>query len=100
MQSGQPTFITLSEQGVLVCTEANQWHLPSAPVRPPIDPVGAGDTFIATLASMSAAGATAKEAATTAAMAAAVVLEKLNQTGTASPAEILDRYDLMLESHQ
>jgi rfaE bifunctional protein kinase chain/domain len=97
-RSGRPTFITLSEQGVLVCTDVDQCHLPSAPVRPPIDPVGAGDTFIATLAAMSAAGATAKEAAATAAMAAAVVLEKLNQTGTASQEEILSRYDLILES--
>lgn len=93
-QSGRPTFITLGEEGALVCAEGAHRHVPAAPVRPPLDLVGAGDAFIAALAAALAVGATPWEAGTLATLAAAVVVEKLNQTGTASPNEILDRYDL------
>jgi rfaE bifunctional protein kinase chain/domain len=93
-RSGRPTFVTLSEDGVLVCAEGTYRHLQAAPVRPPLDPVGAGDTFIAALAATLAVGATPWEAGAIANLAAAVVVEKLDQTGTASPEEILARYDL------
>ena len=93
-RSGRPTFVTLSEDGVLVCAEGTHRTLQAAPVRPPLDPVGAGDTFIAALAATLAVGATPWEAGAIANLAAAVVVEKLNQTGTASPEEILARYDL------
>ncbi len=97
-QSGRPTFITLSEEGVLICAEGTHRLQPAAPVRPPLDPVGAGDAFIATLATALAGGATPWEAGAAANLAAAVVMEKLNQTGSASPDEILARYDLSQET--
>jgi len=93
-RSGRPVFITLGQDGALVCAENQQHHLPAAPVRPPLDPVGAGDAFVAALAAALAAGATPWEAGTLANLAAAVTVEKLNQTGTASPEEILARHDL------
>ena len=93
-QARRPVFITLSERGVLVCEEATCTHVPTAPVRPPLDPVGAGDTFIAALAVALAAGATPCEAGALANLAAAVTVEKLNTTGTATPQEILARYAL------
>lgn len=93
-RSGRPVFITLGEDGVLVCAGGTHRTLPAAPVRPPLDPVGAGDTFIAALAATLAVGATPWEAGAIANLAAAVTVEKLNQTGTASPEEILARYDL------
>lgn len=93
-RSARPTFITLSEEGVLVCAGDTHCHLPGAPVRPPLNPVGAGDTFIAALGATLAVGATPWEAGAIANLAAAVIVEKLNQTGTASPEEILARYDL------
>jgi rfaE bifunctional protein kinase chain/domain len=89
-----PTFITLSEDGVLVCAEGAHRHLPAAPAQPPLDPVGAGDAFIATLTATLAVGATPWEAGAFANLAAAIVVEKLNQTGTVSPDEIIARYEL------
>jgi len=94
LRTGRTVFVTLSEQGVLVSSEEACERIPAAPVRPPLDPVGAGDTFIATLASTLAAGATPRESGIIANLAAAVVLEKLNQTGTASSEEILERFEL------
>jgi len=93
-RSGRPVYVTLSEKGVLVCAEGTQRVVPAAPVRPPLDPVGAGDTFIASLAASLSVGATAWEAGALANLAAGVICEKLNQTGTASPEEILARYAL------
>lgn len=93
-QSVRPVFITLSEEGVLVCTENEPEQIPAAPVNPPLDVVGAGDTFIATLAASLSAGATPWEAGAIANLAAGVTVEKLNQTGTATPEEIMARYDL------
>jgi len=92
-QAGRPVFITLGEDGVLVCDGQEIRQLLAAPVRPPLDPVGAGDTFSAALGIALAAGATAVEAGMLANLAAAVTVEKLDQTGTASPQEILARCD-------
>jgi rfaE bifunctional protein kinase chain/domain len=93
-QSGRPAFITLGDDGVLVCADGQHRHLPAAPVQPPLDLVGAGDAFISALTAALAVGATPWEAGAIANLAAAVVVEKLNQTGTASPDEILARYEL------
>jgi len=93
-QSGRPVFLTLGEEGVLVCTSNEQRYVTAAPVRPPLDVVGAGDAFFAALAASLAAGGNAWEAGAIANLAAAVTVEKLNQTGTATPAEILARFDL------
>lgn len=92
-QWDRPAYITLGEEGVLVCAEGQPRYLPAAPVHPPLDVVGAGDAFIAALAASLAAGATPWETGAIANLAAAVVVEKLNQTGTASPDEILARFD-------
>jgi bifunctional ADP-heptose synthase (sugar kinase/adenylyltransferase) len=88
----RPLYITLSEKGALVITESSQVHLPAAPTKPPIDPVGAGDTFISAIAASLAGGANPIEAGVVASLAAGVILKKLNTTGTASPQEILNKF--------
>lgn len=98
VRTGRPVFVTLSEDGVLVYAEEEARHLPAGPTRPPLDPVGAGDTFIAALAGALSTGATPWEAGELANLAAAVTVEKLNQTGTASPEEILARFEMASSS--
>ncbi len=93
-RTGRSVFVTLSEDGVLVYTEGQARQLPAGPTRPPLDPVGAGDTFIAALAGALSAGASPWEAGAMANLAAAITVEKLNQTGTATPEEILARFAL------
>lgn len=87
----RPCFITIGADGALLCREDGVIHLPAAPVRPPLDIVGAGDAFLAALGAALAAGATLEEAGNLGNLAAAVVVEKLNQTGTASPEELRER---------
>lgn len=89
----RPVYITLSSEGALLITESGFEKIPAVRMEPPIDPVGAGDTFIAAAGASLAAGATPLEAGIIANLAASVVIKKLNITGTASPREILGRFD-------
>ncbi len=92
-RANRPVYITLSEKGALLIDGDKYHHLPAAPTKPPIDPVGAGDTFISAVGASLAAGASPLEAGIIANIAASVILKKLNITGTASPKEILDKFD-------
>ncbi|MCD6289189.1 MAG: hypothetical protein J7M34_01705 [Anaerolineae bacterium] len=90
-RAGRPCFVTIGADGVLLCDECDVIHIPAAPVRPPLDIVGAGDAFLAASSAALAVGATLEEAGILGNLAAAVVVEKLNQTGTASPGELRER---------
>ena len=93
--TGHPVYVTLGERGVLICNGGEVRHAPGVPLSPPIDVVGAGDTFLATLAASLAAGTNCWEAGALANLAAAVVCKKLNQTGTAPPDEIWAFYNAL-----
>jgi rfaE bifunctional protein kinase chain/domain len=88
-EHGCPLFITFGERGCLVVAGGESHLVPAAPVAPPVDPVGAGDTFLAALALALAAGATPVEAARLGHLAAAVTIRKLGVTGAATPDEVL-----------
>jgi len=94
----RPIYITLSERGALLVTESAQYHIPAAPTKPPIDPTGAGDTFISAIATSLAGGAAPIEAGIIANLAAGVTVKKVNTTGTASPEEILSNFEEALSS--
>jgi rfaE bifunctional protein kinase chain/domain len=84
-------FVTLSEQGILAAEGEGggaTCHVPSLPLRGPIDIVGAGDAVTANLTCAQAAGASAAEAIAIANAAASVVIHQLGTTGTASPGDI------------
>jgi rfaE bifunctional protein kinase chain/domain len=91
--NGCPVFITLGSRGCLVCNQGKVNLIPAIRVPPPIDTVGAGDTFLASLTAGLVGGATPEEAASLATLATAVTIRKLRITGTASPEEILEQYD-------
>lgn len=97
LSTGRPIFITRGAQGCLVCAGGRAQTAPGVPAAPPIDPVGAGDAFIAALAAALAAGAAPLEAAFFANLCASVTVTKLGVTGTASPAEVLAQYDQWIE---
>ncbi len=89
----KPVFVTQGERGCLVIDGESVENIPALPVSPPIDAVGAGDTFLAALTVSLAAGASNTEAASFACLASAVTIRKLNVTGTATPDEIITLYD-------
>ena len=100
IRAKRPIYITLSEKGALLITESDHYYLPVAPTKPPIDPVGAGDTFIATIGTSLAGGASPVEAGIIANLAASIIIKKLNITGTASPKEILEKFDEIAEADE
>jgi rfaE bifunctional protein kinase chain/domain len=91
-EQGRPIYITIGSEGCLVLSDDGAVHVPGVSLARPVDPVGAGDTFISALAACLAAGASAVEAGQVAVLASAVSVGKLHVTGTASPAEILEMH--------
>lgn len=82
---GRNVFVTLAEEGLLGATPAGEAvHLPSLPLRGPIDIVGAGDCVTANLTTALAAGATLSEALALANAGASVVIHQVGTTGSAS----------------
>lgn len=89
-ESGKPVFITRGADGILAVDKTGVHEIPGIRFNKPIDPVGAGDTVVSALALCLGAGFSPAEAAEFANLAAAVTVQKLFMTGTASGKEILD----------
>ncbi len=88
-----PCVITLGGNGSIWAEQGEYCYVPSLPVAPPIDIVGAGDCFASAMISALGAGSSGEEAMRLAHYASAVSIKKLETTGTASPEEILLAYD-------
>ena len=86
---GKPIFITRGSRGIVVFDGKRTFHVPGLQILKKTDSVGAGDTIAAATVVSLAAGADLQEAAQVANFAAAIIVQKLRQTGTASPQEIL-----------
>ena len=87
-RTGRPVLVTLGADGMLVVTERGAEHVPTIAVAGPIDTVGAGDSALAAIAAGLCSGATLTEAALLGNLAAAVTIQQLGTTGTASPEQI------------
>ncbi len=88
MRSGITVFLTVGDQGILVCGESSCVHVPTIPADGPIDIVGAGDSATAGIVCALCAGAAPEEAAMMGNLCASVTIRKLGTTGTASPDEL------------
>ena len=95
-RSGRPAYVTLSEDGVLLCDGESDRvvHVPGVPVRGEIDPVGAGDSASAGIVAARCAGASPIEAALVANLVASLIVQQIGTTGTTSPARVVDRHRL------
>jgi bifunctional ADP-heptose synthase (sugar kinase/adenylyltransferase)/phosphoglycolate phosphatase-like HAD superfamily hydrolase len=85
---GLPVFVTRGDRGCLVADGGRIDVVPGMHLVGKIDPVGAGDSMLAGIAAALAAGRGPVEAATFGGFVAGVTVQKLHQTGTASPDEI------------
>lgn len=90
-RQGRPCFITLGEDGAMVATDRDVCHVPGVPVPPPIDIVGAGDSFMAAVATTLAVGGTLEEAAQLGCLVASLTVQQIGTTGTASPEQVVAR---------
>ena len=92
-RTGKPVLVTLGERGALWTDEDGAVWVPPCAAEPPLDIVGAGDTFLAAFCCAYAAGASGPEAVALANLAAGVVVGKIGTTGTASPEEIMRLFE-------
>jgi bifunctional ADP-heptose synthase (sugar kinase/adenylyltransferase) len=92
-KTSRPLYCTLSERGMLVVEPGGRpVHAPGYPVAGPVDIVGAGDSATAGIVAALLAGATRVEAAAVGNLVASVTVQQLGATGTASPAQVIERW--------
>lgn len=101
-RSGRPVYVTMGEDGILLCQAAASRGshrvilAPTVPIAGPIDPVGAGDSTAAGIVSALLAGASLAEAAVVGNLVASITVQQLGTTGTASPDQVLARLRALL----
>lgn len=93
LKTSSRVCMTAGPEGCIYTDGKNAVHIPSHKVVGPIDICGAGDTFLSAFSCALAAGAEATEAAFFANLASEVTISKIGTTGTASPEEIIARYE-------
>jgi len=86
---GKPVFVTRGSRGIIVVDDRGISEIPGVQTVGRVDTVGAGDSTLAGISLALAAGSDTIEAAQLGNLVAGVTIRKLNQTGTASPGEIL-----------
>lgn len=87
-----PLYITRSGRGILLYDGQQFTQIPGIQILRKIDPVGAGDTTISAITATLAAKGNYELAGEVGNLAAAITVQKLQQTGVASPAEILETW--------
>jgi len=87
---GKPLFITRGSYGSLVIDENGIDDIPGLMILSRVDTVGAGDSYLAGVTAALAAGYDMKTAATLGSFVSGVTVQKLFQTGTATPEEVLN----------
>ena len=87
-RTNAPAIVTLGEGGSLWCENGSVTAVPAVKTEPPVDTVGAGDTFLAACAAALAVGVPGPDALRFASLASAVTVKKCGVTGTASPEEL------------
>ncbi|TBL75020.1 bifunctional heptose 7-phosphate kinase/heptose 1-phosphate adenyltransferase [Paenibacillus thalictri] len=92
-QAGSPCCITVGEKGAYWFEDGGITPVPTSPVAPPVDIVGAGDSFTAAFLAAYGIGCSGPEAAAFAHLAAAVSVRKLGETGGATPQEMWARWE-------
>jgi len=86
----KPIFVTCGSRGIISMDASGLNEIPGIHLLKKLDTVGAGDTTISALTLCLAAGISPSEAAAFANLAAAVSVQKLFTTGTASAQEIIE----------
>ena len=98
-RNGKPVFLTLGAEGMVVFHEGGPTHVPAVPVRGPIDIVGAGDSAMSGIVASLCSGATPPEAVLVGNLAAAVTIQQIGTTGTASRTQIIECFAQLTADH-
>ncbi len=88
----KPLFVTVGPEGILVFQEGQIEHVQGIPLETKTDPVGAGDSVSAAIVATLCGGFSHLEAAQLGNLVASVTVTKIGKTGTASHAEVVERF--------
>ncbi|MBC8356923.1 MAG: carbohydrate kinase [Planctomycetes bacterium] len=92
-RTGRAVYVTLGAEGIMVShPDGDCFRSPAHPANGPIDIVGAGDSATSGIVASLLSGATDLEAADVANLVAGITVQQLGTTGTATPAQILERH--------
>ncbi|MCR5042165.1 MAG: sugar kinase [Clostridia bacterium] len=83
-----PAIVTVGEKGAYWCENGRAVLVPAVKTEPPIDIVGAGDTFLSAFCAAFASGAPGGTAVAFANLASSVTVGKIGVTGTATGDEL------------
>jgi len=89
-KSNKTIFITRGPRGCIIVAEDGIKEIPGIQMPGKIDTVGAGDSMLAGICVALASGQEALSSASIGNFTAAVTIQKLFQTGTASPEELIE----------
>ena len=92
IKNGAPALVTLGDKGAIWCENGSVTLTPTIKAEPPVDFVGAGDTFLSAFSCAFASGASGSDAAAFANLASGVTVKKIGTTGTATPGEIMEKF--------
>lgn len=92
-RNGCPAVVTLGSYGALWCEDGNCQLAPTVQAEPPVDIVGAGDTFLSAFCCAYAAVQNGPAALAFANLASGVTVKKIGTTGTATSEEILRKWE-------
>lgn len=92
IRNGKPVVVTLGGRGAIWCDKNGPAFAPAVKQEPPIDSVGAGDTFLSAFSCAMAAGADGGHALAFGNLVSGVTVKKIGTTGTATPEEIIEKY--------
>lgn len=99
-QYEKPVFVTCGNRGIVCIDAEGITEIPGVRLSGDLDTVGAGDTTLGALTLCLAAGISPPESAGFANLAAAVTVQKLRTTGTASGEEILRLHEHAIYNHK
>lgn len=89
-RQNKPVFVTCGDRGSLAVDASGLVSVPGLMLPGRVDPVGAGDSYLAGVAAALGAGYSVGVSARTGSFVAGVTVQKLFQTGTATPEELLE----------
>jgi rfaE bifunctional protein kinase chain/domain len=97
-RNGKPVFVTLGGDGIAVLESGRLAVIPGIEVTGPIDTCGAGDTASSGIVLGLSSGAGLVESAFLGNIVASITIQQIGVTGTATPAQVLERYNSISDS--
>lgn len=92
-KTGMPVYITCGKDGIMVFNKEYFRKIPAVFAKGPFDKCGAGDSATSGIVSALCCGASLPEAALLGNIVSSITIQQIGTTGTASPAQILERYE-------